>query len=76
VSATRNVRNVIINADSLLRLFIDYCGGDIPQDAKLVQMLVKPTERGKFAFVVESDEIPANAAPLQVHFDIRRIFTV
>jgi hypothetical protein len=71
------VRKVVIDALSLLRIFTDYCAAeDIPKDAKLMKWMVKPSEQGKFAFVIESDSIKPDMPPIMVRFDIRRIFGV
>jgi hypothetical protein len=70
-------RPVIITANTILAIFKDYMAAeDLPADATLVTMMYKPTEQGKLAIVVEADSIPSGAEPLQVHFDIRRLYSV
>jgi hypothetical protein len=55
----------------------DYCGNeDIPRDAQLVQVLYKPTDAGKLAFVVESPQVKLGAQAIEVKVDLRRIYQV
>lgn len=68
-------RYVIVTASSLLEIFKDYMGEEeLPVDAKLERFMMKPSEKGAFAFVVESPSIPVGAPPVRVKYDIRRIY--
>ena len=71
-------RKIIIPIDSVLEMMKSYTAenNEIPIDAKPVSLLVKPTERGKFAIVADSPEWSADMPPLQIHFDIQRSFLV
>jgi hypothetical protein len=71
------LRTISITIDSLVSLFRDYLPeGDIPTDAQAVQLRLKPTERGRLAIICESDEWQRGLAPLQIKFDVRRMFSV
>lgn len=69
-------RRVIIAANSLLNIFKAYSNGDIPEDAKVVQFLLKPNERGKFAFVIESPGIKQGAPAINLNFRLKEIYGV
>ncbi len=70
-------RMVVLPIDTIVALFKDYCGQlGFPKDAMPVKFLCKPTERGKLAIVVESDEFTGNQASEQIKFDIRRFYGV
>jgi hypothetical protein len=70
-------RMVIVTIDTITNLFKDYCSpGDIPQDAQPLQLKLKPTEMGRLAIVMESPEWKKGLTPLEVKFDIRRIYSV
>ncbi len=72
---TKRTRQVLVTANTLLEIFKNYCGPvDVPGDAKLVQMLIKPTERGRFKFVVESPEIREGQPPLEIRFMLKRVY--
>lgn len=68
---------MVITADTVLEVFKDYLTEEhLPRDAKVLALMVKPQEQGKFALVVESDWIKPEQPPLVVNFDIRRIYGV
>lgn len=70
-------RMVILPIDTICNLFKDYCGElGFPKDAKPVKFLFKPTEMGKLAIVVESEEFTGPQNPEVVKFDIRRYYGV
>lgn len=71
-------RKIIIPIDSVLEMFKSYTAEnhEIPADAKPVSLMVKPSEQGKFAIVATSEEWAQNLPPLQIHFDIRKVFSV
>jgi hypothetical protein len=70
-------RKIIIPVDSILELFKSYTAEnhEIPMDAKPTALMVKPGEQGKFAIRATSEEWAQNLPPLQINFDIRRIFS-
>ena len=70
------VRKIIIPIDSVLELFKSYTAEnhEIPWDAKPVTLMVKPTEKGRFAIVADSPEWSQDLPALTINFDIRRIF--
>lgn len=72
------VRKIIVPIDSVLELFKSYTAEnhEIPWDAKPVTLMVKPTERGRFAIVAESAEWSNSLPALTINFDIRRNFGV
>lgn len=70
-------RLVIITAQTVMELFRDYLGpNNVPSSAQLVHLLYSKKEKGKLALVIESEDIPQGARPLQVRFDLRRVYTV
>ena len=70
-------RYVIVTIDTITELFKDYCGpSEIPADAKPVRLMLKPTDKGKIAILMESGEWKENQAPLKVKFDLRRTYAV
>lgn len=70
------VRRVIITIDTLMELFKDYCSSeDIPASAQARKLMLNQQER-KAAVVAESPEWAADAAPLQVNFQIKRYYGV
>ena len=73
---TNHVRDVVVDIDTLVALFKDYLSEeDMPRDAVAVKLMLHPTER-KLAIVAESEGWAHGLAPLEVRFDIRRIFGV
>jgi hypothetical protein len=70
-------RLVVVTIDSILELMKDYLGPEaIPPDAWPQKLMIKPTEQGKFAIVAASDGWPQGLAPLEVKFEIRRLWGV
>ena len=69
-------RRVVITANTLLNIFRDYSNGDIPVDCKVVQFLMKPNERGRFAFVIQGPSIKQDAKPINLNFRLKEIFSV
>jgi hypothetical protein len=68
---------VILPIDTINSLFKDYCGQiGYPKDALPVKLMYKPTELGKLAIVVESDEFTGPQGSEQIKFDIRRYYGV
>lgn len=71
-------RTVIVTIDTIMELFKDYCGGDIPRDCKPIKLLIHPTSR-KLAIEVESNEWPSNlknSPEVGVKFVLKRFFGV
>lgn len=69
-------RKIIITIDDVMALFKDYCTEeDIPSDAMPLKLMIKPAER-LFAIVADSEGWKHGLPPLQVKFDIKRIFGV
>ncbi len=72
-----STRMVILPIDTINALFKDYCGQlGYPKDALAVRLQYKPTEMGKLALVIESDEFTGPQTPEQIKFDIRRFYGV
>jgi hypothetical protein len=71
-------RKIIVPVDSVLEMFKSYTAenNEIPLDAKPVTLMVKPTERGQFAIVAESQDWGKDLPPIVINFDIRRNFIV
>lgn len=70
-------RIVITTIDSLIDLFRDYCpDGDIPLDCKALRLQVNTTDKGKFCIVASSDDWPKGEAPLNITFDMKRVYSV
>jgi hypothetical protein len=67
---------VITSAQSIVDMFRDYFPkGDIPDDARALRLLVRPTDR-KFAIDILSDSLTGPQPPLVANFDIKRIFSI
>ncbi len=71
-------RYIVITIDTLAEMLKDYVAdeADIPADAMPVRLLVRPTEQGKLAIEMFSDSYKGNEAPLNVRFEIKRVFSV
>lgn len=70
-------RPVLLSIETLVEILKDYMGeDDLPSDAKAVKLMMNPQEANKIGLVVESSQIKYGAAPLEVRFDIRRMFGV
>lgn len=67
-------RDVVVDIDTLLALFRDYCAvEDVPSDARAVKLMLHPLER-KLAIVVDADSWAQDMPPLEVRFDIKRVY--
>ena len=70
-------RMVIVTADTLAEILKDYLGeGNIPRDAQVVGLLVKPSEQGRFALRVESPEIVGEDGGVVADFAVKRFYGV
>ncbi len=71
-------RYVVLTIDTIAEILKDYVAdeADIPVDALPVRLLLKPTEQGKLAIEMFSDSYKGTEAPLNIKFDIRRVFAV
>jgi hypothetical protein len=68
---------VIVTVETLLEILKDYMTEEyIPADAKIVSLMVNPNEKGKFALVAESPQWSREGAPIEVRFDVRRVYSV
>lgn len=68
------LRTVVTTIDTVLEIFKDYLGPEnVPQDAKATRILWNPQTR-RVRIVAESAEWKAGLAPLQVRFDVKRVF--
>lgn len=68
-------RKVITSIDSIIALFKDYCGEeDVPRDTRAVKLMLNPQSR-LIGIVAESDYWKDDLSPLQVKFELRRIFS-
>lgn len=68
-------RRCILTIDSIVALFKDYLTEeDMPTTVVPIKLMVNPKEVGKLAILAESLDWPQDAPPLQIHFDIRRIY--
>lgn len=57
-------------------LFKDYVTAeDIPTNAMPLKLMFKPTEMGKLAIIVDSPDWKQGDPPIQINFDIRRLYT-
>lgn len=70
-------RMVILTIETITELIKDYLGsGTVPVDAVGQRLLINPRENGKLALEVASPNIKADAKPIYVNFDIKRIYNV
>lgn len=70
-------RMVIVTVDTLVEVLKDYLGEEnVPRDAQVVRMLVKPAEQGKFAIVIDSPSIPYDAPAVTADFQVKRFYSV
>ena len=70
-------RMVIVTVDTLVEILKDYLGEEnVPRDATVERLLVKPNEKGKFAFVVESPGIKQGGQAVVADFQLRRVYGV
>ena len=69
-------RMIVIDIDSICRLFQDYVGQvGFPKDAVPVKFMYHP-QRRQVAVVVESDEWVGPQQPEEVKFDLKRVYSV
>ncbi len=69
-------RRVIVDIDAIINLFKDYCGSeDIPPDTMPVKLMIRPTEMGKIGILAESAQWPIGLPPLDVKFQLKRIYS-
>lgn len=70
-------RKVVVPVDTLLAIVKDYTRAthDIPDDAVPVSLQIKPTEKGMFGLMVQSEYFKDDT-PIRVNFDIKRVHTV
>jgi hypothetical protein len=70
-------RRVILTIDTIMDIFKDYATeNDIPITAMPLKLLFKPTDRGRLAIEAVSDEWAKDLPPLQLNFDLRKIYSV
>ena len=69
-------RFVIVTIDTIVELFKDYCGEDIPADAMPIRLLVRPEEKGRLAIELVSDSFKPDSPSLVVNFRNKRIHAV
>jgi hypothetical protein len=68
-------RMVIVTVDTLAEILKDYVGEEnLPSNAWVTQLLVKPSEQGKFAINFESPDIKPDTPALNVNFGIKRVW--
>lgn len=69
-------RLVIITVNTLLELFKSYIGTeDLPADARAVGLMLDPSTK-RACLVAESAEWKHGEDPIEVKFDLRRVFGV
>lgn len=70
-------RYIIVRIDDIAEILKDYAGPeDLPANAKPVKLMLKPTERGKLALLMDSDDWQGDLPPLAISFKIKRVFSV
>ena len=70
-------RLIYITHQTILELLKDYLGEEnIPANAKTVNFLFKPNERGALAIEFESPDIKGGQASLVANFDVKRNFGI
>jgi hypothetical protein len=69
-------RKVVVPVDTLLAIIKDYTRSthDIPDDAVPVSLQIKPSEKGMFGLMIQSENFKDDA-PIRVNFDIKRVYT-
>ena len=75
VRGARVRRMVITTIDSITEMFKDYCGAEIPQDAKAITLRLQPANKGRLGILMESDSWPTGGE-VEVKFQIKRMFGV
>lgn len=71
------IRKIILPVDALLEIVKDYTREthDIPDDAVPVSLQIKPSEKGMFGLMVQSDGFKDDS-PIRVNFDLKRVYSV
>lgn len=70
-------RMVILTIDTIGELLKDYVGAhNVPIDAVAQRLLINPQDNGKLALELASPSIKADAKPIYVNFDIKRVYNV
>lgn len=70
-------RRVILTIDTIMDLFKDYATEeDIPADAMPIKLLFKPTDQGRLAIEATSESWTKELPPIQLHFDLRKVYSV
>lgn len=70
-------RRIILTIDSIMALLKDYCSTeDVPPNSMPVKLMVNPKEQNKLAIYAQALEWQEGLPPLQVHFDVRRVYSV
>ena len=69
-------RVIVITPQTILELLKDYCGGEIPADAKTTRFMLNQNEQGKFCLEFESKEVKSGMPALVANFDVRKNFVV
>lgn len=69
-------RYVIVTIDTIAEIMKDYVANeaDIPSDAMPTKLLINPTTK-KFALELVSEHFKPDCTPLNVTFDIKRVFS-
>lgn len=68
-------RRVLVTIDTLTDMLKDYLSAeDMPFDAMPIKMMVNPTENGKIAILMTSNDFPADAPNYSVRFDIKKVY--
>lgn len=74
MKAIRN-RRVLVTIDTLTDMLKDYLSAeDMPVDAMPIKMMVNPTENGKIAILMTSNDFPEAAPNYSVRFDIKKVY--
>jgi len=70
-------RFIMLTIDTITELIKDYVGLDeLPEDARAIKLMFKPTEQGKLAIEMVSDTWQSPQAPINVSFKIKRVYSV
>lgn len=69
-------RLIVVTIDTILDILKSYVGAErLPANASALSLMIDPKQQGKFAIRAESPEWPEGCEPLNVHFDIKRMFS-
>lgn len=71
-------RYIMLTIDTIAELIKDYASeAEIPADAMPISLKMKPTEPGKMAMELVSDNWPSSdMSPLVISFKIKRVYGV